>query len=313
MTSDETTPGGSPAASAALYEMPAAEELARRMTEVSRSPALAAVREAAAADLAGRSVTGTGAANALVIRYTEQALAAGTDDASARGEVAHLLSAILASAPESVLEEALRHLARVAVASDARSGRTMDGRRPPPDVVVLSTAGLGYVLTDSLREAGLSVGAELVPPRADRDRVRDQVARDLADPDTVAAWRPATLVVSMFHPCTPAADIEDLVDRALARGRTPGSEPLWLQLSPVPHRSPGRDVVHAPLTLSTLAEEVYLATPTRRLIAQELSGRRALRNSAYRCVLRALLALPMPPLSRRAGGPGSQASPGWAG
>lgn len=167
----------------------------------------------------------------------------------------------------------------------------------PRDVLVLSLAPIGYRVTDLLRapRPRLKVASELVPPRASWDRVRRHVEADLADPGTLASWRGAAAVVTMFGSGDHAAELEDMVATALARDRGTHREPPWLQLSPHPHHCPGSHVLDAPVIMNQVMEEVYLPTASRVTLVREIQSRRALRAPAYRQTLRALLGLPTPP------------------
>jgi hypothetical protein len=108
--------------------MPSESELARRLDAASGAAALAPVRAAVAAALANRTVTGSGAAVALLVAHTGHALAVVEDSPVASDDHAALsamLAAILETAPRHVLGQAMDHLAKVIVGAHLRLPTTV--------------------------------------------------------------------------------------------------------------------------------------------------------------------------------------------
>lgn len=123
-----TAPDARPAA----YTVPGAQELTRLLNAMSKTRALAPVREGIVDDLAGRRVTGIVAANTVALRYWMLVGAdpggdgAPTMTAVDRGELAFMLSAVLETAPFAIRDEAHRHLAAITEAHVDPDSRRFD-------------------------------------------------------------------------------------------------------------------------------------------------------------------------------------------
>lgn len=173
------------------------------------------------------------------------------------------------------------------VVRDART-RTIRAR----DVVVLGTAGPAYQVTDTLRRAGMSVGAVLLPMWADPRQAAEMAAAEAARPETVAAWRTAPLVVSVFCDSSALAHaVQDAVTPAL-HGPA-GLGPVWLRLSPILHglaAAPG-NLIDAPLR----ADGARLSLPPASARALRTQIGQVRRTPLHARALRALLTLPAAP------------------
>lgn len=173
---------------------------------------------------------------------------------------------------------------------------------PARDVVVLGSAGVGYLLTDALRDTGLSVGSWLLPAAASPDRARLQLRHTLdgggQQAATVASWRRAPLLIDCFTDPIVADEIEPAVHARL-HGR--GTGVLRLHLSPgAGHRPPGALGVCAPLELDLEWERLYCPPITRLTLSAEAAGPLAAAISPYARTLRTLLGiLPPPPPGHR--------------
>lgn len=173
---------------------------------------------------------------------------------------------------------------------------------PARDVVVLGSAGTGYLLTDALRDAGLSVGSWLLPAAASPNRARLHL-RDALDGGgqaaaTVASWGRAPLLIDLFADPIVAGEIEPAVHRRLHEH---GPGVLRLHLSPgAAHRPAGTLGVCAPLELELEWERLYCPPTTRLTLAAEAAGPLAASIAPYARTLHTLLdMLPPPPPGHR--------------
>ncbi|MFD3922842.1 hypothetical protein [Streptomyces sp. NPDC058595] len=149
----------------------------------------------------------------------------------------------------------------------------------PRDVVVFGCSGTGYVLTDALRAAGLSVGSWLLPAGATPVRAATRYFRDLDDGSTAARWYGAAVGISLWRCPRVAARVDPLAHATLERHAPAGGARLrWLNLSPSSSATP---------LVADWSEHLYLPPGTRS--ALEAAAQDADPAGTYARTVRALL------------------------